>query len=107
MALGAAQYRDVLDALATAGLSAEFIQTGGMCAAIEVLLDGGHYLLLTDLEDTLPWDRQDHTGWCVGIYAPEDCRTSDGASRQLEDSDGSPNKAVELAQRLLCTESTD
>lgn len=51
MAWGACQYRDVTEALAQAGLRAEFTQTGGMCAAIEVPLDGGHYLLLTDFEE--------------------------------------------------------
>lgn len=41
MAWGKQQYRDVLDTLHRAGLSADFVQTGGMCAALEVMLDGG------------------------------------------------------------------
>jgi hypothetical protein len=105
MAWGAEQYRDVLDELAAGGLHGEFVQTGGMCAAIEVMLDGGHYLLFTDLEDSLSWDRQDHEGWFVGLYEPEDCRTADGPLRWLLDEDGSPETAVKLARRLLRGES--
>ena len=57
MQIGAARYRDVLDALAAAGLPGEFIQTGGMNAALLVHLDGGQVLLITDTDDALPWDR--------------------------------------------------
>lgn len=101
MAFGAEQYRDVLDALASAGLPAVFIQTGGMNAALEVSLDGGAYLLLTDLEDTLSWNRDDHAGWYVGLYEAEEKRTVDGPLRWLEHHDGSADKAVELARRVL------
>jgi hypothetical protein len=107
MAWGADQYRDVLDALHVGGLKAEFTQTGGMCAAIVIALDGGHYLLLGDLEDTLSWDRADHDGWWVGLYEPEERRTADGALRWLEDVDGSPAKAVELVRRVLRGETAE
>jgi hypothetical protein len=107
MARGAEQYRDVLDALMAAGLPAEFTQTGGMCAGIEVPLGGGHYLLLTELEDTLSWARIEHQGWSVGLYEPEERRTADGALRWLDDPDGSPEKAVELTRRALRGESGD
>lgn len=100
MAWGAEQYRDVLNALAQAGLDGEFVQTGGMCAALEVVLDGGH-LLFTDLKDTLSWSRCDHEGWAAGLYEPEGRRSIDGPLRWLSDDDGSPAKAVELAQRVL------
>ena len=53
MDAGRAQYRDVLSALTAAGLSAEFTQTGGMCAAVSAVLDGGAELLITDQDDTL------------------------------------------------------
>jgi hypothetical protein len=66
---GAAQYADVIRALNEAGLPSEFTQTGGMCAAILVKLEDGRTLLITDAEDTLSWDRQDHDGWGVGLYA--------------------------------------
>ncbi len=52
MRAGAARYQDVLDALRVAGLPATFTQTGGMCAALEVMLDSGHTLLITDAEDS-------------------------------------------------------
>lgn len=79
MALGQAQYQDVLDELSAAGLPATFTQTGGMNAALEVLLDGGWSLLVTDAEDSLSWARAEQQGWGVGLYAPEhaydgDCR---------------------------------
>ena len=79
MALGQAQYQDVIDELSAAGLPATFTQTGGMNAALEVLLDGGWSLLVTDAEDSLSWARAEQQGWGVGLYAPEhaydgDCR---------------------------------
>lgn len=81
MAHGRAQYQDVLDALAGEGLPTEFIQTGGMNAALQVSLDGGWSLLVTDAEDSLSWARSEQRGWGVGLYAPEhafdgECRSS-------------------------------
>lgn len=69
---GAAQYADVLQALWGAGFPASFTQTGGMCAAIEVRLDGGATLLVTDADDSLAWSRDEHCGWGVGLYPSED-----------------------------------
>jgi hypothetical protein len=71
MAVGRSQYQDVLDALAADGLPAEFTQTGGMNAALQVSLDGGWSLLVTDAEDSLSWARAEQQGWGVGLYAPE------------------------------------
>lgn len=68
MAWGADQYRDVLDRLEMEGLPATFTETGGMCAAIEVQLETGHTLLITDAEDSLAWVRGEHEGWGVGLY---------------------------------------
>jgi len=42
MQVGQARYQDVLDALRAAGLPGVFIKTGGMCAALQVMLDSGH-----------------------------------------------------------------
>ena len=72
MRWGAAQYADVLQALWSAGFPASFTQTGGMCAAIEVRLEGGPTLLITDAEDTLSWDRDEHRGWGVGLYSSDE-----------------------------------
>lgn len=77
MAWGADQYRDVLNRLEAEGLPAMFTQTGGMCAAIEVQLETGHTLLITDAEDSLAWARAEHEGWGVGMYAAGE--DSDGA----------------------------
>lgn len=101
MVWGARQYRDVLDALAEAGIDGEFNQTGGMCAALEVTLDGGYYLLLTDRDDTLSWSRSQHEGWYIGLFAPEERRKEEGPIRYLLGDDGSPAAAVELAIRVL------
>ncbi len=68
MAIGQARYQDVLDLLQATGLGATFTQTGGMNAALEVLLDGGHSLLITDAQEPLAWDRIEHMGWGVGLY---------------------------------------
>ncbi|RJK92524.1 hypothetical protein [Vallicoccus soli] len=63
-------YRDVIDALNTLGLPTAFTQTGGSHAALEVRLDDGHTLLVTDEEESLSWDRDEHAGWGVGLYRP-------------------------------------
>ena len=67
---GALAYADVLAALEAAGMPATFTQTGGMCAALEIRLETGHIVLITDPEDTLSWSRADHAGWGVGLYPP-------------------------------------
>ncbi len=68
MRLGARQYADVVDGLRGVGLPAEFVQTGGMNAAIEAVLEGGQRLLVADDEDSLAWVRAEHRGWSVGLY---------------------------------------
>jgi len=77
MARGAAQYADAERALRFAGLPATFTQTGAMCAALEVRLETGHTLLITDAEEPLSWTRAEHAGWGVGLYADHEDR--DGA----------------------------
>ncbi len=101
MKIGQDRYQDVLDLLATHELEATFTQTGGMNAALEVLLDGGHTLLITDAEDSLSWDRDDHQGWGVGLYPPNQANT-DGECLLFEsDEDGSPEALVPLVHRVL------
>jgi hypothetical protein len=69
MTYGAEQYADVIETLGLSGLPCAFTQTGGMCAAMLVKLEGGRTLLITDAEDTLSWNRADQQGWGVGLYA--------------------------------------
>jgi hypothetical protein len=71
MRYGEAQYADVIEALRCAGWQAFFTQTGGMCAAIEVRLEAGASVLVTDADDTLAWERSEHRGWGVGLYPPD------------------------------------
>lgn len=100
MSHGEQQYADVTAAItARFNAPAEFTQTGGMCGALHVALEAGHYLLLTDEEDTLPFDRAEHVGWCVGLY---DSSTDDTVGlRWLMSRDGSVEAALELIDRLL------
>jgi hypothetical protein len=68
MRIGADRYRKEIRALNEAGWKAEFTQTGGMNAAIEVQLEAGCTLLICDAEDSLSWDRADQNGWGVAFY---------------------------------------
>lgn len=101
MDIGKSRYQDVLDQLGSAGLGATFTQTGGMNAALEVVLDSGHALLITDAEDSLSWDRQEHRGWGVGLYPPD--HANEGGDCLAFDStdDGSPAALLPLAQSVL------
>lgn len=92
---GARTYADALAALAGAGLSAEFTQTGGMCAALSVSLDGG-YLLITDQQDSLSWNRLDHAGWCVGRYVGDE-GLAQGYTETSNDSVGAMMACVQEA----------
>lgn len=74
MAPGRERYSDALVELGRYG-PAQFTQTGGMCAALELTLERG-VLLVTDAEDSLPWDRSELQGWGVGFYPTTDA--SDG-----------------------------
>lgn len=87
VAWGARQYADVLDTLREHGLPAEFTQTGGMCAALEVQLENGHTLLITDADDYLSWARAEHDGWAVGLYEAGDRNDGPIAFGQVDGSD--------------------
>lgn len=101
MLIGQARYQDVLDDLAKVGLPASFTQTGGMCAALEVTLDSGHTLLITDQNDTLAWEREEHHGWTVGLYPP-DRAGSDGECLAFGSTDaGEPAALLPLARTVL------
>ncbi len=73
--LGARQCADVLDTLGEHGLPAEFTQTGGMCAVLEVQLENGHTLLIADADDYLSWARPSTTDGPSGSTRPE-CATT-------------------------------
>ena len=102
MRYGATQYADVLTLLQRAGYKASFTQTGGMCAAIEIVLDGGATILITDAEDTLSWERCNHHGWAVGLYPPDnEYDTESLAYRETED--GGIASLLPLVESLLCS----
>lgn len=99
--VGADRYHDVLTVLRRAGLGATFTQTGGMNAASEVVLDGGHTLLITDAEDSLSWGREEHQGWGVGLYPPDQANT-DGECLAFDSTeDGSPTALLPLIEVVL------
>lgn len=76
MRIGQAEHQDVLNLLESAGLGGMFTQTGGTNAALEVTLDGGYTLLITDAADTLSWARREHQGWGVGLYPPDQANSN-------------------------------
>jgi len=100
MAYGTAQYADVIAHLNEAGLPTVFTQTGGMCAALEVTLEGGQTLLITDGEDTLSWEREDHQGWSVGRY-PHESEYDDGPLAFESTDDGSLPALLPLVRTVL------
>jgi len=100
MSWGASQYADVIARLETEGFPlAEFVQTGGMCAAIEVQLETGHTLLLTDADDTLSWARAEQLGWGVGMYPPGEA--PDGAISYAQDSSNDVDTLIRLMIHVL------
>ena len=101
MSIGQARYQDVIDVLHTAGLPTSFTQTGGMCAALEVMLDSGHTLLITDAEDALSWDRAEHHGWGVGLYPPRTDMDDDGALAFDSTEDGSLAALLPVVDHVL------
>lgn len=100
MRLGAAAYTDAAGALQQAGVPARFTQTGGMNAALEAHLDGGAYLLVTDADDALSWDRAEQNGWGAGLYTNDEDQELI-AHAATEDTDVSA--LVELVRGLLRT----
>ena len=101
LAAGQARYQDVLDRLAAAGMPAVFTQTGGMCAALQVTLDSGHLLLVTDAEDTLAWDRAEHEGWRVGLFPPDQADTDGECLAHASTPDGAPDALLPLVRSVL------
>lgn len=98
MDVGAGRYSDAIESLHSLGLPAAFTQTGGMCAALEVRLERG-YLLITDVDDSLPWQREELRGWGVGYYASDD--VSEGPEDFEETNDVATTGLTEVVIRCL------
>jgi hypothetical protein len=100
MAVGRQQYADVIDELTRNGLPTEFTQTGGMNAALEVHLDGGYSILVTEADDSLSWSREEHQDWGVALFPPSE--QYDGECLAADTSeDGSVRALQRLVQQLL------
>lgn len=100
MAIGRERYTDVLDLLSETGLPTTFTQTGGMCAALEVTLEAGYTLLITDADETLSWSRADHRGWRVGLYRPGS-EYDDGPIAYDSVEDGSVSALLPLIESVM------
>jgi len=100
MAIGAARYADIIATLNGAGLPTVFTQTGGMCAALEVTLDNGQHLLITDAEDSLSWERAEQRGWGVGRYVT-DSEYDDGPLAFGDSEDTGSNTLLRLVREVL------
>jgi hypothetical protein len=96
---GTAEWAPVLTALAQAGLPATFTQTGGMNAALDVTLEGGYYLLITDGQEPLTWHRADLEAWGVGLYRGDDA--GDGPLAFDETSDVEVDSLLSLVRRVI------
>ncbi len=78
-----------------------FTQTGGMNAALEVQLDSGHTLLVTDAEDALSWERSEHQGWGVGLYPPDQADTDGECLAFGSTGDGTAAALLPLVDEVL------
>ena len=100
MAVGTARYADIIATLNSAGLPTVFTQTGGMCAALEVTLENGQHLLITDAGDSLSWERGEQRGWGVGRYVT-DSEYDDGPLAFAESADRSIEALFVLVREVL------
>lgn len=94
---GAEEYGDILRLLSENGYRPEFTQTGGMCPAIELNLSNRHNVLITDVDQPLPWTRSEQSGWAVGVYDSEDVSE---AILYATTQDGTPAALLELLASL-------
>jgi hypothetical protein len=83
MARAAETWKPEVEALRSAlgkDYGVSITQTGGMCLAIEIEVPWGYdresgveyTLLVTDMHDSLPWDRVDHEGWAIAKLIEKD-----------------------------------
>jgi hypothetical protein len=100
MKVGAARYGTVIETLNNSGLPTTFTQTGGMCAALEIRLETGGHLLITDAEDSLSWNRDEQHGWGVGLYRAES-EYDDGPLAFAESDDRSIESLFVLVREVL------
>ena len=101
MKLGQATYQDAIDALTAAGLPTEFTQTGGMNAALLVTLEAGWTVLITDADESLAWYRDEHQGWGVGLYEPDDEDGSHECVAFATTEDGAVTELLGLVRKIL------
>lgn len=104
MRLGTANYAKPINALRGAGWQAEFTQTGGMNAVIEITLEGGCTLSITDADDSLSWCREYQQGWGVGFCADGDrfdCLQFDGVLAYESDDATDTQTLLELVWSVV------
>ena len=99
MRLGRREYADIIETLSELGLPTEFTQTGGMNAALEVQLETGAHLLVTDAEESLAWHCGQQQGWRVGLYT--DPEHSDGPERFESTESNEVDALIEIIKQVL------
>lgn len=94
-------YEDVINTVDQVLPGAFMTQLGGMCLAIEAPIDGG-WVWITDQEDNLPWDRNEHRGWRVGVYLGNP-NTDEGSQpvRDAETADSSLGGLLHTLETVL------
>ena len=70
-----------------------------MNAAIEVQLETGAHLLITDTEEPLSWHRDDQRGWAAGMYPGAE--ESEGAERFESTESNEVDALIEIIKQVL------
>ncbi len=97
---GQTEYGDVLALLARAGLDAALTHDGDELRAIEVVLDDGQSLVITEVDGALAPCRAEHRSWGVSLY-PLGAERGEPVAWDGVPDDGSPEALVPLVSGVL------
>ncbi|MGQ7296595.1 hypothetical protein [Quadrisphaera sp. KR29] len=95
-----AEYADVLQLLGRNGLEAALTHDGDELRAIEVLLDDGQALVITEVDGCLAPRRAEHRSWGVSLY-PAGAERGEPVAWDGVPDDGSPEALVLLVSGVL------
>ncbi|MEH3078067.1 MAG: hypothetical protein PGN11_15625 [Quadrisphaera sp.] len=97
---GHGEYCDVLDLLDRAGLDASLTHDGDELRAIEVVLDDGQALVITEVDGCLAARRAEHRSWGVSLY-PVGAERGEPVAWDGVPDDGSPEALMPLVSGVL------
>ncbi|MBC3760939.1 hypothetical protein ACUN7V_18100 [Quadrisphaera oryzae] len=97
---GRAEYGDVLALLDRAGLDASLTHDGDELRAIEVVLDDGQALVITEVDGCLAPRREEHRSWGVSLY-PVGAERGEPVAWDGVPDDGSPEALMPLVSGVL------